>query len=123
MNRALNLLAIMVAAAVAIAIIIFATLASACDIEDEQNVRYLAGRHNPMTDPRRVESEAARRSLNELLRDVTGDDREHGGMWWAELRDGGLLIVGSEGARGCGVMQVPPQAWPIVKTIIEGRPI
>jgi hypothetical protein len=93
-----------------------------CFAGNEDHVRYVAGRMNAAEAPRRVEAGAAKRSLNELIRAVTEDDREHSTIWWAPLQDGGLLIVGSEGG-GCGVLQVPPAQWGHVLRVILGTPV
>jgi hypothetical protein len=98
---------------------LFARADGQCFAGNENHARYIAGRMNATEAPRRVESEATKRSLNELIRAVTNDDREHSLIWWAPLNDGGLLIVGSEGG-GCGVMQVPPAQWLHVQRVIHG---
>jgi hypothetical protein len=115
--RPFAMLAGMLATLVLLAV--FARADEQCFAGNENHARFIAGRMNATEAPRRVESGAAARSLNELIRAITDDDREHSFMWWAPLNEGGLLIVGSEGG-GCGVMQVPPAQWLHVQRVIHG---
>jgi hypothetical protein len=71
-----------------------------------------------------VESEAARRSLNEFRRHHTDADDEHQVIYAGTDGEGaGLLVFGSPGSPRCAVLQVPAPIWPTVLRIILGTPV
>jgi hypothetical protein len=71
-----------------------------------------------------VESEVARRSLNEFRRHHTNADDEHQIIYAGSDSEGaGLLVFGSPSSPRCAVLQVPAQIWPTVLRIILGTTV